>query len=294
MTEEYVPVDGATLRTVRQGAGPALVLCHGGPGLWDYLGPVAAMVDDRATVYRYDQRACGRSTGRPPFDVATAIADLEALRAHWGVDRWVVGGHSWGATLALLYCLAHPTRARGLVYVAGTGLDPAWHADYRAERAARLGPAGQERLAVLKEQLGRAAGAEWATLDREYCTLVWATDFADRARGRDLAATLFVDDLHPNYAVNRLLAADAERRVEEATMPAQVRAFREPALVVHGEADPRPAWVARQLAGYLPHAQLHILPEAGHLAWLEQPQRVATLLRTFLASIPTVPAHAPA
>ena len=166
VTVEQVAVAGAVLWTARQGTGPALVLCHGGPGLWDYLGPVAAMVDDRATVYRYDQRACGRSSGGPPFDVATAIADLDALRQHWGVEQWVVAGHSWGATLALLYCLAHPARARGLAYISGTGINPAWRAEYRANRAARLDPAGQQRLAELEERLGRATGAAWAALDR--------------------------------------------------------------------------------------------------------------------------------
>ena len=102
-TVEHVEVAGATLWTARQGAGPALVLCHGGPGLWDYLAPVADMIDDLVTVYRNDQRACGRSIGGPPHDVATAVADPDALREHWGVDQWVVAGHSWGATLALAY-----------------------------------------------------------------------------------------------------------------------------------------------------------------------------------------------
>lgn len=39
-----------------------MVLCHGGPGLWDYLGPVSSMVEDLCTVHRYDQRGGGRST----------------------------------------------------------------------------------------------------------------------------------------------------------------------------------------------------------------------------------------
>ena len=92
---EVVNVPGSALWTARQGNGPALVCCHGGPGLWDYLEPVAAMVDDLMTVYRYDQRSCGRSTGGPSYDVATAVADLDALRDHWGLPQWIVLGHSW-------------------------------------------------------------------------------------------------------------------------------------------------------------------------------------------------------
>lgn len=179
---EYVDVPGASLWTARQGAGPGLVLCHGGPGMWDYLAPVADMVDDLATTYRYDQRACGRSRGKPAYDLATAVADLEALRAHWGLSRWVVAGHSWGATLALAYCLRHPARAAGLLYLSGTGIDPAWHTEYRANRAALLGPEGQRRLADLAERLPLARGAEFAAVSRALCELVSATDIADQAR----------------------------------------------------------------------------------------------------------------
>jgi len=62
--EEHVAVDGAELWCATSGHGPGLVLAHGGPGMSDNLGPVAAMVDDLATVHRFDQRACGRSSGQ--------------------------------------------------------------------------------------------------------------------------------------------------------------------------------------------------------------------------------------
>jgi proline iminopeptidase len=60
-----VNVDGARLWTARAGAGPPVVLCHGGPGLCDNLAPVSDLVEDIATVYRFDQRGCGRSGGGP-------------------------------------------------------------------------------------------------------------------------------------------------------------------------------------------------------------------------------------
>jgi len=157
-TFEVVNVAGGSLWTVRQGHGPALVCCHGGPGLWDYLEPVAAMLDDLWTVYRYDQRSCGRSAGEPPYDVATAVADLDALREHWGLSQWMVLGHSWGATLALAYGLAHPTRTRALIYLSGTGIDASWHAEYRANRAALLSSEDQRQLAGLRAHLSTAQG----------------------------------------------------------------------------------------------------------------------------------------
>ncbi len=109
-----VDVNGVSLWTETQGKGPPLVLCHGGPGMYDYLGPVADMVDDIATVYRYDQRGSGRSGRTPPYTVDTFVEDLDALRRYWGNDRWIVGGNSWGADLAIAYCLRYSDRATAL------------------------------------------------------------------------------------------------------------------------------------------------------------------------------------
>jgi len=117
---EQVSVPGADLWTITTGCGPPLVLAHGGPGMWDYMGPVAEMVDDLVTVHRYDQRGSGRSPANPPYHLADFITDLETLREHWRHERWVVGGHSWGAQLALLYAGRYPHRVAGLILIWGS------------------------------------------------------------------------------------------------------------------------------------------------------------------------------
>src|SRR6476661_6637915 len=98
------------------------------------------MLDDRATVYRYDQRACGRSSGGPPYTLDAAVADLEALRRHWGHERWVVFGHSWGATLGLAYALAHPDHSRALIYMSSTGIHAEWREEFHANQEALVSP----------------------------------------------------------------------------------------------------------------------------------------------------------
>lgn len=291
--EEMVAVPGASLWTARQGSGPAMVLCHGGPGLWDYLGPVACMVDDLATVYRYDQRACGRSSGAAAYDLATAVADMEALRQHWAVDRWVMGGHSAGATLALAYALMYPRETSGLIYLCGTGLGEDWRATFHATRDARLAPNERARLAELRHlrKTAQSAGrhAEYATLEREYCELLWSTDIADRLadpeRANGLARTLFVGDLLPNYAVNAALGMAMDRFSTRGDLPTRLAELRIPALIVHGESDPRPAWSVYPMAGILPLARLAILSDAGHLPWLEVAGELRAVLRRFLASL---------
>src|SRR3546814_900355 len=116
-TESMVDLDGTQIWTSQQGIGPGMVLLHGGPGLWEDFGPLAEMVDDLVEVYRYDQRGSGRSDRGGPYDIATAVADLEALRKQWWQPKMIVGGHSFGAALALAYAVEHPERAIGRAHV---------------------------------------------------------------------------------------------------------------------------------------------------------------------------------
>src|SRR5262245_19440250 len=107
---------------MEDGSGPGVALCHGGPGLWDYLSPVSAVARESARVVRWDQRGCGRSGPTTVHTVARYVDDLEEIRKAYAFERWVVGGHSWGASLALQYALRHPDRTRALLYISGTGI----------------------------------------------------------------------------------------------------------------------------------------------------------------------------
>ncbi len=279
---EIVSVPGCSLWITYQGNGPALICCHGGPGLWDYLAPVAEMIDDLVTVYRYDQRACGRSTGGPPYDVATAVADLDALRDHWDLPQWIILGHSWGASLALAYGLAHSSRVRALIYLSGTGIDASWHEEYHRNRDALLTPSEQRQLADLRAQLSLVQGAAFDAVERAYCELSWSPDIADRSRARELARQLFVDGLHINFQVNQVLGKDGKHFIERPTMVEQVATLQIPTLVIHGTLDPRPARVARHLAQCMPSARYVELPNVGHLPWIERPDLLRGVLRPFL------------
>ncbi|MGI6561937.1 MAG: hypothetical protein ACOX3Q_05165 [Clostridia bacterium] len=52
------------------------------------------MTDDMAAVIRFEQRGCGRSTIDYSCDVETCVSDLEYIRRFYGIDQWIVGGHS--------------------------------------------------------------------------------------------------------------------------------------------------------------------------------------------------------
>jgi proline iminopeptidase len=71
---------------------------------------------------RFEPRGCGQSDWDGSYDLATSLADADALRAELGYARWLVGGHSHGVCLALAYSLAYPGRALGLLGLCGGSL----------------------------------------------------------------------------------------------------------------------------------------------------------------------------
>jgi len=255
-----------------------MVLCHGGPGLWDYLAPVAAMVEDLCTVHRYDQRGSGRSPTEGSFTVDGFVADLDDIRRHFGHDRIIVGGHSWGASLALFYSLAHPERVSAIVYLNGTGLGRDWKPSYDA-RVGRLSPAHRTRFVELQSRSELTADEEW-----EQTFLHTLCDLGVRSRRAEVAEQIVDRRFRVAGEVNAALNADVKAFTEE-DLVARCLTLDVPVLVVAGEEDPRPPFAVDSLVAALPRAELAVMSGVGHLPWLEDPDGLRRLVRRFLAGV---------
>ncbi len=98
--------------------GIPVVYLHGGPGAGMEAGMRCVHDPQAFRLVMYDQRGCGKSTPEGELRDNTTwrlIADIERLREHLEIDRWIVSGGSWGTTLALAYAQAHPGRCSALV-----------------------------------------------------------------------------------------------------------------------------------------------------------------------------------
>jgi proline iminopeptidase len=97
--------------------GEPVVVLHGGPG--GGCSPAMRRYFDPShyRVILFDQRGCGRSRPHASVEANTTwhlVQDIELIRETLGIDRWIVFGGSWGATLALIYAIQHPERVRHL------------------------------------------------------------------------------------------------------------------------------------------------------------------------------------
>jgi proline iminopeptidase len=276
---------GARLWTVTEGAGRPVVWCHGGPGDTDNLEPVTAMIADLTRVHRYEQRSCGRSSGGPPFTMARSVADLNALRRHWGYERWTVAGHSFGAALALAYALEHPERTEAVIYlscVVRLAGQPDWYEQYRQARLERIPEEKRSRFLGLRRL--RQDGLLTPALKDEIRSLVVPTDFGDAGVAARMEVPLRAHLAGVNWAVNRELGEDFTRYFVAPQRRDGLSDLDIPVLLVHGTEDPRPLAAVEALAAELRHPLMVALGGVGHFPYWESPDALRPVLRDFLAS----------
>lgn len=270
-------------------SGKPVVSLHGGPGSGASTKQPRTFDLSRYRLIRFDQRGCGRSTphaAEPGTDMsvnttAHLIDDLELLREHLGIDRWMLYGGSWGATLALAYAEAHPERVSELVLVSVTSTRRS-EVDWLYHGVGRLFPAEWERF---------VAHVPEAPFDGDIFPVLaaYAARMADAGPAvRDAAAAEWVawEDAvisgetngHPGAYSARLTAArnafvricahyfsnaawlDEGQLIDQAGRLAGI-----PGRLIHGRYDlGSPLITAWELAKAWPDARLTVIQDAGH------------------------------
>lgn len=133
--------------------GKPAVHLHGGPGGGIKAGYRRRFDPDRYLIVGFDQRGCGHSRPLVTDDLTTLrsntthalVNDLEALRQHLGIQRWLLAGVSWGTTLAIAYAHAHPSRVSELVLTA-VGLTTNAYVEWITDGVGMLFPQQWERF----------------------------------------------------------------------------------------------------------------------------------------------------
>lgn len=268
---------------------PAVVL-HGGPG--SGAGPWWAGFFDsrRYRVILLDQRGAGRSTPstrdpRTDLSVNTTahlVSDLERLREHLGVDRWLLLGGSWGSTLGLTYAVTHPERVRAVVLGAVT-LTRTVDVDWLTRGVGRYFPEAHERfLAALPEpdrdgNLAAAYARRLASPEREVrydAALAWceweeAITSLETEAGPGVWTSPRYADADFRYGFARTVThyfAHAAFQPDDAILGALAGLAGVRAVLCHGRLDlAGPADVAWAVARRWPGAEVHIVPGVGHL-----------------------------
>lgn len=281
----FTAPDGTALAYHVRGEGEPLVVLPGGPmRASEYLGDLGGLAAHRRLIL-LDLRGTGGSA--TPADPATyrcdrQVEDVEALRAHLGLERMDVLAHSAGGSLAMLHAARHPRRVNRLVLVTAIP----WALGRPATPQERLAAA---RLRAAEPWFATAfpafeawvTGAAGEDIDSETVDAFFYGRWDDTARAHAAAADQQTND-------------DAGDRFHDpaAYDPPALRAalahVDTPVLVLAGEVDggPRPE-LARLVADVFPRAEFAVQPGAAHYPWLDDPQWFTARTEAFLTGTGT-------
>lgn len=265
--------------------GKPVVFLHGGPGGGTSPAHRQLFDPEKYRIVLFDQRMCGRSTphaSQPDADLATnttwyLVADIERLREHLGIERWLVFGGSWGSTLALAYSETHPERVteiilRGIFTLRRAELEWFYEGGAAAiypdlwEQFTSVVPA-TERGSLIEAYyrllhdpdpaIHGPAGVAWTTWEASTTTLVQRPELILTWSDPDFALAFARIENH--FFVHKGWFEEGQL-IRDAGVLRQI-----PAVIVQGRYDMcTPAFTAWDLHGAWPEADFRMIPDAGH------------------------------
>lgn len=263
--------------------GTPIVFLHGGPG--GGVTPKYRQFFDpeHYRVILFDQRGAGQSTPHADLIDNTTwdlVSDIEKLRQHLNINKWIVFGGSWGSTLALAYAETHPESVLGLIlrgiflcrkkeidwfYQDGASkIFPDFWDHYLKpipiEERGDLVAAYHRRLTHPDLEVRLEAARAWSIWEGSTSMLYPSDDLISRFAGDEFAIAFARIECH--YFTHRAFFPTDNFLIENAHKIRHI-----PIEIVHGRYDVVcPIENAWELKKAIPEAKLHIIPDCGHSA----------------------------
>lgn len=270
-------IAGAELHVVETGVAKrgTIILLHGGRGIGDHAGELAAWRDlgEDYRLIAFDQRGCGRSSETPPFTFDRLADDVEELRQRLVGAPCIIQGGSFGGMIALTYALRHP---KGLSHLILRGTAPSHHHE-------------AEALENIKARLAKASSASVGMVEKMFSDrivddtelmLIWAA-----------LQPLYYEKFDPDASLERTrtmrfhaLTHNALFRMKDYDLRPRLGEIAVPTLVICGSAD----WIcppsqSQAIAAAIPGAELFMVQGANHAVHVEARSAVLARAREFLA-----------
>lgn len=260
------------------GAAPVMFI-HGGNSVAAGWEPLLSLLQDDLRLYAPDRPGCGL-TDKLDYHGAPfrehAIAFIGATLDELGLERVSLVGNSMGGYWALLYALAHPERVERLALVG----EPAGSSRHPSTRFRLISTPGLNRLLYATALKPRRAQARRqmrmlvAHPERVSDAFLDMAQAGAEAPGAQRAWLSMLEEVNPAQWAPKLTYA----------LRPELSRIQCPTFFIWGDRDfCSPSW-GKEMCKLIPNAQIEVIPDAGHLAWLDAPQQVATLLRKFLGA----------
>ena len=283
LNQSELKIDGHSIYYEESGnlQGIPVIFLHGGPGSGCNPNHRRYFDPGKYRIVIFDQRGCNRSTPQGSISENTTqklLADIELIRQQLDIDKWLVFGGSWGATLGLLYAETFPKRVTGMI-LRGTFLarqsDLDW---FTVQGASKIFPdywqdfikeiPDSERNDIVTAYYKRIINGDQKTREQySRAWSLWATRVVtcnlqgNKTEKEDIVTTINQSSIETHYARNRYFIKDNQILHDISHIPDV------PVIIIHGRRDltcaMEASWLVHQS---LPRSELVIVEEGGHLA----------------------------
>ncbi len=271
-----IEINNAELFVDVQGeSGPGIIAHHGAPGLSSHAEPKAAFgpLADRHRVVTFDARGSGVSDARPPYTHEQWVADIDGLREHFGFERFIMAGGSYGGFLSLEYAIRHPERVSHIILRDTAARDYGHIARQNALARAREFPA------ITEEVLGHVF--DGTVRDNDHYREVWeaiAPLYDKNPDPEKIRAR--IEGINFNYETKNFAFS---QNLPNYDVREQLHKITCPVLITVGRHDwITPVEASEELHSLLPNSELAIFENSGHSPQQEERELWLATIRDFL------------
>ncbi len=293
--EGYVDAGSVLIYYKSFGSGPPLLMLHGGPGAsHDYFLPHLVPLARRNRLVLIDERGSGKSSkleNAAEYTVENMVEDAEAVRQALRLGQINLLGHSCGGVLAQAYALKYQKHLKHLVLCSTFHSTREMNEVFKAMKAG-MSPELRERIDKLEAAglYGCGKGYEKNRYPSEYMVAAWGegyfpylfqkrpdANFDPNAAG-NMAWDVYREmwGSHGEFVINGNLAS-----VEYA---GRLPSIKVPTLITVGDHDECAPSLSREMKALIPGSKLVVLPESGHMTFVDQPRLFLEAVQGFLSA----------
>lgn len=291
----FVDSHGALIYYQSMGQGAPLMIVHGGPGAsHDYFLPYLLPLMRTSRLVFIDERGSGKSSkleDPKQYTIANMVEDIEAVRQSLGLGKISLLGHSFGGALVQAYAFKYQKNLSHLIL--GSTFASTKELNHAlAKMKAEMDPKERERVNALEAAglFGKGEIWEHGRYSEEYAKLAW---------GKGYFPYVYQNRPDPNYdplssntgtawdVYREMWGSDGEFVVDgnlkEVEYVGQLSQIKVPTLILVGDHDESDPKMSQEMHEKIAGSQLVILPNSGHMTFVDQPEQFLKAVRDFVA-----------
>ncbi len=266
------------------GSGEPILIISGGPGLdCEGFSPLAKLLSDKYMTILFDQRGTGKSVlykiDSTTISMEQMAEDIETIRTHLNIDKWIVLGHSFGCFLAQYYAEYQPSPIKALILSSSAGTDLKILNDVNERIKIRLNQTEIDSLNYWNNEIAHGNH----TLEAKYnqARFLSSAFLYHKKNIPELAKKL---SLAINYPmVTELIYKDLHKI--NFNCKETLKDFTKPVLIIQGREDFIGEDTARETDSVFINSSLVFIDECGHYCWWEQKNKYKSAIEKFISSI---------